>query len=270
MWYDRDATVDPTAGVAPITRMPRYPSARTVSYSFGPGPLSPAIKALIIANAATFVVQIMFPGLIAYFGLIPADLLEHFFIWQPFTYMFLHGSFFHILFNMLALWMFGTELEWTWGTRYFLWYYVVTGLAAAATTVVVSLLPLAAADRMYVVPTIGASGAIYGLLLAYGLYFPTRPIYVYMVFPIPAKYFVMIMGAIAFLSSASGGGGGVAHTAHLGGLVAGYLILTGGRMRLNPWADVKYRYLKWKLDKVKRRFGVHAGGRRDDWDQRIH
>lgn len=250
--------------------MRRYPSARTTSYSFGPGRLSPAIKALIIANAAVFAVQILFPGLVVYFGLIPADVIERFFIWQPFTYMFLHGSFFHILFNMLALWMFGTELEWMWGTRYFVWYYVVTGLAAAATTVAVSLLPLATADRMYVIPTIGASGAIYGLLLAFGLYFPNRPIYIYLIFPIPAKYFVMIMGAIAFLSSAGGGGGGVAHTAHLGGLVAGYLILTGGRLRFSPWAEVKYRYLKWRLDRAKRKFGVYSGGRRDDPDRWIH
>jgi membrane associated rhomboid family serine protease len=123
---------------------------------------------------------------------------------------------------------------------------------------------------MYNIPTIGASGAIYGVLLAYGLYFPRRPIYVYMIFPIPAKYFVMIMGAFAFLSAASGGGGGVAHSAHLGGLVAGYLILTGGRIPLNPWAEVKYRYVKWKLDRTKRKFGVYTGGRRDDRDKWVH
>jgi membrane associated rhomboid family serine protease len=253
--------------------MPRYPHARTTSYSFGPGPLSPAIRALIIANVAMFVVRVFFRGITNYLGLIPADLVEHFFVWQPFTYMFLHGSFFHILFNMLALWMFGTELEWMWGTRYFLWYYFVTGLAAAATTVAVSLLPFPFADGIYYAATIGASGAIYGLLLAYGLYFPNRPIYLYLIFPIPAKYFVMLMGAVAFLSSASGAGGGIAHTAHLGGLVAGYLVLARGRtggIRLSPWAEVKYRYLKWKLDRAKRRFGVHSGGRRDDWDRRIH
>ena len=252
--------------------MRRYPSSRAASYSFGPGPLSPAIRALIIANVVVFAVQILLPGLTRYLGLIPADLIERLRVWQPFTYMFLHGSFFHILFNMLALWMFGTELEGMWGTRYFLWYYFATGLAAAATTVAVSLLPFAVFGQIYAAATIGASGAIYGLLLAYALYFPNRPVYMYLVFPIPSKYFVMIIGGIAFLSSISNAGGAVAHSAHLGGLVAGYIILSRGRIpiRLNPWTEVKYRYLRWRLERAKRRFGVYPGGRRDDWDRRIH
>jgi len=169
---------------------------------------------------------------------------------------------------MLALWMFGTELERMWGTRFFLSYYFATGLAAAASSLFVALLPFQLADRMYFAVTIGASGAIYGLLLAYGLYFPRRPILFMLVFPIQAKYFVMIMGAIAFLSSVSDAGGGVAHVAHLGGLVAGYLILKRGR--IHPLAEVKYRYLKWKIGRLKRKFDVYSGGRRDDWDRRIH
>jgi membrane associated rhomboid family serine protease len=249
--------------------MPRYPSTNDLSYSFGPGPLPPAIRALIIANAVMFVVRLILPEITIYLGLIPSAVFEQLRFWQPFTYMFLHSGLFHILFNMLALWMFGTELERMWGTRYFLWYYFATGLAAAASTLLVSLLPFRFADGVYEAVTIGASGAIYGVLLAYGLYFPRRPIYLYFVFPIPAKYFVMLMGAIALLSSLSNsGGGGVAHIAHLGGLVAGYLILKKGRV--HPIAELKYRYLRWKLARAKRRFDVHTGGRRDDWDRRIH
>jgi membrane associated rhomboid family serine protease len=249
--------------------MPRYPSTNDLSYSFGPGPLPPAIRALIIANAVMFVVRLILPEITIYLGLIPSAVFEQLRFWQPFTYMFLHSGLFHILFNMLALWMFGTELERMWGTRYFLWYYFATGLAAAASTLLVSLLPFRFADGVYEAVTIGASGAIYGVLLAYGLYFPRRPIYLYFVFPIPAKYFVMLMGAIALLSSMSNsGGGGVAHIAHLGGLVAGYLILKKGRV--HPIAELKYRYLRWKLARAKRRFDVHTGGRRDDWDRRIH
>jgi len=91
----------------------------------------------------------------------------------------------------------------------------------------------------------------------------------YFVFPIPAKYFVLIMGALAFYSSISEAGG-VAHAAHLGGLLVGYALLKGGRLRLHPWAEVKYRYMKWKIGRMRKRFDVYPGGRTDDWDRRIH
>ena len=203
-----------------------------------------------------------------FLGLVPAAVFEEFRIWQPVTYMFLHGTIGHILFNMLALWMFGTELERLWGTRFFLRYYFATGIAAAITTILVSLTPFDVTSRMYYSVTIGASGAIYGLLLAYGLTFPNRPIYIYFLFPIPAKYFVMIMGFIALLSAAGDSGGGIAHITHLGGLVAGYLLLRG--RSLSPANEVRYRYLRWKMDRARKKFGVYSGGRRDDWDKRVH
>ena len=130
-----------------------------------------------------------------------------------------------------------------------------------------SLAPFAAAARMFNTVTIGASGAIYGLLLAYGLTFPNRPIYIYFIFAIPAKYFVMIMGAIALLSSMGDSGGGIAHITHLGGLVAGFIMLRG--RRLSPANEVRYRYLRWKMDRARKKFGVHTGGQKD-WDKRIH
>jgi membrane associated rhomboid family serine protease len=247
--------------------MRRYPS-RDLSYSsFGPGPLSPAIKALIATNVVLFLAAYVISDLITLFGLRPADVVLQGRIWQVVTYMFLHGNIGHILFNMLALWMFGTELERLWGTRTFLRYYGVVGVSAAISTILVSsLLPFAA--RTFYTTTIGASGAIYGLLLAYGLLFPNRPILLYFVFPIPAKYFVMILGAIALLMSVSDSGGGVAHITHLGGLVAGYLFLRG--RNLSPANEVRYRYLRWKMDRARKKFGVYSGGRRDDWDKRIH
>jgi membrane associated rhomboid family serine protease len=247
--------------------MRRYPS-RDLSYSsFGPGPLSPAIKALIATNVVLFLAAYVVSDLITLFGLRPADVVLQGRIWQVVTYMFLHGNIGHILFNMLALWMFGTELERLWGTRTFLRYYGVVGVAAAISTILVSsMLPFAA--RTFYTTTIGASGAIYGLLLAYGLLFPNRPILLYFVFPIPAKYFVMILGAIALLMSVSDSGGGVAHITHLGGLVAGYLFLRG--RNLSPANEVRYRYLRWKMDRARKKFGVYSGGRRDDWDKRIH
>jgi membrane associated rhomboid family serine protease len=247
--------------------MPRRPSSYGSSFSFGPGPLSTALKGLIGANVLLFLAQLLLPRLTFWLGLQPAAVVGHLEVWQLATYMFLHAGLFHILFNMLALWMFGTELERIWGTRYFLKFYFVTGIGAAALTVLVSLLPFEFAEALRYSVIIGASGSIYGLLLAYALYFPDRPIYMYLVFPIPAKYFVMIMGAIAFYSSLSSQGG-VANATHLGGLIVGYLYLKSARV--HPLAELKYRYTKWKIGRMRKKFDVYSGGRADDWNQRIH
>ena len=225
------------------------------------------MKALIGANVAVFFAQIFFPIVTDVLGLRPVFVLRGLWVWQLVTYMFLHGGLFHILFNMLALWMFGAELERIWGTRYFLKFYFVTGIGAGVLTVVFSLLPFGFAQQLQHANIIGASGAIYGLLLAYALYFPDRPIYMYFVFPIPAKIFVAIMGAIAFVSSL-GEGSGVANATHLGGLLIAYLFLKSAR--IHPISELKYRYLKWKINRVRRKFDVYSGGRADDWNRRVH
>jgi membrane associated rhomboid family serine protease len=174
----------------------------------------------------------------------------------------------HLLFNMLALWMFGVELERMWGTRFFTKFYFVTGISAGLVQLLLGVLPLPFAAQFYYPSTVGASGAIFGLLMAYAIYFPNRPILMYFVFPVPAKYFVMIMGGLSLLL-AMGGGGGIAHTAHLGGLAAGYLYLKGGRMHL--LSELQYRYLKWRINRSRRRFDVYSGGRSaDDVDRRVH
>jgi membrane associated rhomboid family serine protease len=247
--------------------MRRYPSPQAVSFSFGPGPMSTAMKALIAANVAVFIVQSVAPGSLIedWLGLWPANVFPR--IWQLATYLFLHGGPIHLLFNMLALWMFGTELERMWGTRYFLKFYFVCGIGAGVLTVLFSLMPFGFAEELRRSIVIGASGAIYGLLLAYGLYFPYRPILMFMLFPIPARYFVMIIGAIAFYSSL-GATGGVASATHLGGLLVGYLYLKGARV--DPLSELKYRYLKWKINRVRRKFDVYSGGRANDVDRRVH
>jgi membrane associated rhomboid family serine protease len=209
------------------------------------------------------------PAVTLTLGLRPADVFERMFLWQPLTYMFIHGGVFHILFNMLSLWMFGTELERMWGSRYFVKFYLVSGGGAALTQIVLGLVP-PFADQMYYTLTIGASGAVYGVLLAYALYFPYRPILFFMIFPIPARYFVMIIGAISLLASTGGGGGGVAHTAHLGGLITAYLYLKGVGRRTHLLAEIKYRYLKWRINRMRRRFDVYSGGRANDVDRRVH
>jgi membrane associated rhomboid family serine protease len=232
----------------------RYPSTSSFASSFGPGPLTPAIKALVVANVAAFLLGIAIPAVTLRLGLRPADVVGSLALWQPVTYMFLHGGIFHILFNMLALWMFGVELERMWGSRFFLKFYFVAGVGAALTTLLLSFTPFAFANQIYYSLTIGASGAVYGVLLAYARYFPHRPILLYFVFPIPAKYFVIIIGAISLLSSMNGPGGGIAHTTHLGGLMS----------------EIKYRYLKWRINRMRRKFDVYSGGRADDVDRRVH
>jgi membrane associated rhomboid family serine protease len=247
--------------------MPRNPRLSTLAYSFGPGPMTPAVRALLWTNIGVWVATLLYRPLVEWFGLIPQQVIEHGWVWQPVTYMFLHArNPTHILFNMLGLWMFGVELERMWGTRQFVRFYAITGVGAGLTTLLVSLLPFAPTGAIYYSVTIGASGALYGLLLAFALYFPNRPILMFLLFPIPAKYFVMILGGLAFLTSIDGSGT-VAATTHLGGLLVGYLYLRGGRGGLS--AEIKYRYLKWKMNRLRRKFDVYSGGR-SDWDHRVH
>jgi membrane associated rhomboid family serine protease len=190
-------------------------------FSFGYG-LTPVIKNLMIVMGVVFLVQQMLRMtsidlyvhyFLSYFALDPEKVWNQYYIWQLFTYIFLHGDFFHILFNLFSLWMFGGELESHWGSRKFLFYFFFCGIGAGIFTVLLSPYPV-----------IGASGAIYGILLAFGWLFPNRPIYIYFLFPIPAKYMVIIFGLIEFFSSGSEGGG-VAHLTHMGGLVFGFFFM---------------------------------------------
>jgi membrane associated rhomboid family serine protease len=224
------------------------------------------MKALIGTNVVMFLATTFVPQLQLLLGLRPAAVLGSLEVWQLGTYMFLHGGIFHILFNMLALWMFGTELERIWGTRYFLKYYFVTGVGAGALTVLFSLLPFDFASTVHESVIVGASGAIYALLLAYALYFPDRPILM-IVFWVPAKVCVAILAGIALVTSLSEIGG-VANATHLGGMIVGYLFLKGARV--HPLSELKYRYLKWKINRVRKKFDVYSGGRADDWDRRVH
>jgi membrane associated rhomboid family serine protease len=257
VWYDR--------------AVPRSPYSRSaVSFSFGPGRVTPGVRAILWANVAVFVIVFFVPSLTIFLGLTPAAVLRDFWAWQPVTYMFVHREFFHILFNLLAVWMFGVQLERIWGTVAFLRYYFITGVGAGLTTILVSLLPFAFATPAYYAVTIGASGAVFGLLLAYAMYYPDQPLFFFPIpIPIPAKYFVLILGGMTFLSSIGAAASGVAHAAHLGGLVVGYLYLTAGRG--GPLAEIKYRWLKWRMARMRRKFDViPGGGGRPPWDGRVH
>lgn len=182
-------------------------------FNFGYG-FTPVIKKLMIIMGAVFLLQMVVSHWInLYLGLVPLLVWKKYFLWQLFTYLFLHGGITHILLNLLALWMFGGELESYWGSRKFLIYFFFCGIGAAVCTVIFT--------PYQFIPVIGASGAIYGVLLAFGWLFPNRPIYIYFLFPVPAKYMVIIYGLIELFASMEGTGGGIAHLTHLGGLVFG-------------------------------------------------
>lgn len=230
---------------------------------FGPGPMTTAVRAILIANVAVFVVSLFAgPAIRQTFGLVPAAVLTDGRVWQPFTYLFVHAaSVGHILFNMLAVWMFGVELERRWGTSFFTKYYMVCGVGAGLCTIAASLLPFGAAA--YYIPTVGASGAVYGLLLAWALLYPNRQILFMFLFPLPARVFVAIIGAVAFFSALGESGSTVSNVAHLGGLAVGWLYLKGPRDLRLAW---QYRLSRWRMNRLRKRFNVHQGGRND----RVH
>jgi membrane associated rhomboid family serine protease len=167
---------------------------------------------------AMFLLQMVVSGWMTfYLGLVPVMVWKKYFLWQLITYIFLHGGLTHLLFNLLALWLFGGELENFWGSKKFLRFFLFCGIGAGVCTVILT--------PHQFIPVIGASGAIYGILLAYGWLFPNRTIYLYFLFPIPARYMVIIFGLIELFSSIQGTGGGIAHLTHLGGLLFGLLYM---------------------------------------------
>lgn len=198
-------------------------------------PFKGAVKGLVLANVAIWFSLVLVPGLFHYtnfieiFGLVPERVISGFWIWQPFTYMFMHASgVFHILFNMLVLWWFGAELEGRWGFKFFLTYYLVCGVGAGIIYLIGTTLYayISGNPLGMMTPLVGASGATYGLLLAYGLLFGERVIYFMMLFPMKAKYFTLIIGAVELVTMMdSASGTQVANLAHLGGLFVGFIFL---------------------------------------------
>ncbi len=196
--------------------------------------LPPIIKNLLIINVLFYLADMTLGArgidLSRYLGLHYLSAVD-FHWWQYITYMFMHGSFSHLFFNMFALWMFGNALENLWGSRRFLFYYMVTGVGAGLMQTLVVGLDVyftyaaypAAAVAQYVnhIVTIGASGAVFGILLAFGMCFPNMPIYLYFLFPIRAKWFVIIYGLLELVAGIGGTADGVAHFAHLGGMLFG-------------------------------------------------
>ena len=187
--------------------------------SYRPSLFPDAIKILVSINFGIFILQtisrsenLLFP----LFGLVPKLVWSEFMIWQPVTYLFFHGGIWHVLINMFVLWMFGSELERLWGKEHFLKFYFTTGIGAGILTMLFGL--------NSIVPIVGASGAVYGVLLAYGITYPNRKIYLYGIIPIKSLWFVIGVGLIAFFSSFSNASQ-ISHLTHLSGMIIGYLIL---------------------------------------------
>jgi len=227
--------------------------------SSGVPSLSPAVRAILLANLGLFVLtRFISSGYLMVFGLVPAYVLGRGFVWQLVTYMFLHASILHIFFNMLFLWMMGSELERYWGSREFLKYYFVTGVGAGVVNMLV--------QPHSTTPIIGASGAIFGLIIAFGLAFPDRELLLYFFIRIKAKHFAVLIGFLELLFLFSVRDSGIARFAHLGGLVVGYFYL--------KWEKFSYplrrRYLRARRemdDSARRREETREREDREEVDR---
>ena len=206
-----------------------------------------AIRTIVLVNVAVYILQSLSGKedvFFRLFGLVPSSFLSELMIWQPFTYMFFHAPFYssvgisHILLNMLGLWVFGRELEQAWGKNNFLKYYFVTGIGSGLVTFLFQI----NSDS----PVIGASGAVYGVLLAYGLSYPNRMLYIWGIIPVKSLWLVVIMGTIAFFGLL-GNADGISHITHISGMVIGYFMLN------KKW---RWRELLFKIRKKTIEFQV--------------
>jgi membrane associated rhomboid family serine protease len=234
--------------------------------------ITKGVQALLIANFAVWIFQILlnhFAGpeahykLLLWFGLVPACVIPLGRIWQPVTYLFLHdvNTIWHIVLNMFTLWMFGRELELVWGMNRFLRYYFLTGVGAGIINVIVKTVPFFFGHGFSYVPTIGASGAIFGVLIACAILFPDREV---MFFPIPIRLkmrtVVTVMVVFTFLGTLGLGDDKVSHLCHLGGLVVGYFYLR----RDSFFYRVRNEVSDWKYQRNRKRFEVFMGKQKDE------
>ncbi len=233
---------------------------------FQMAPVTPGVKKILIATFSVwFVLQIIMGRFFdiqiwKYLALTPEGLLEKFQVWQIFTYQFLHAlSPTHIIFNMLMVWFVGAELESRWGQKFFLSYYLLSGAGAALIySIGVAIYAVLTGFRpILLTPVLGASGSLFGLLLAYGIIFSDRVIYFMGFFPLKAKHFVMLAGLMDLLAMMGSGLGGsdVAYLAHLGGIVSGFILLRGSaylKARVQIKAKKRSANLRLVVDNEKK------------------
>ena len=250
-------------------------SSRPYANRYVPSSRFPAgTKWLLIVTSAVSLLYLILRayqagGLLEPLVLVPAKVVQSFAIWEIVTYLFLHGGIMHLLWNMLALWMFGAEMERTWGTPRFVRFYFSCGIIAGLTVVFASLLFGGMGDS-----TLGASGAILGLLVGYAVVFPDRTLLFGFLIPMKSKYFVMIIAAVvifqSFTSVPGGRPTGVAVMAHLGGLAAGFFLLRGKRLYLQTNMLAADSYKDWKLRRAKKKFQVYLRKNDNRRDRTLH
>ena len=233
-------------------------------YASRPG-LPKGVQWLLIANAALFLFMYLsrgaFAEAISELALTPTLVVRSFHIWQLVTFLFLHGAILSFLFNMLALWMFGKELEEMWGTERFLRFYFLCGCGAGVCVILAEYLFGNPGS-----PTIGSTGSVYGILAASAALWPEREV-IFIFFPMKMKWFVTLIGVIDFLVSYNAG---IGQIALLTGLLWGYLyVRSGSRVRVpNVMASLESSYKAWKLKRAKRKFQVYLrkhGSKQDPW-----
>ena len=243
-------------------------------FGFGPAFTPPIIQHLIIANVAVFVLQQLVPA-IGFLGSIwPSAVWQRGFVWQPFTYMWLHGGLMHLLFNMLSLWMFGSTLAMAWGPQRFLRFYLLCGVGAGLLIATYPYLLYAIGlGGALDIPTLGASGAIYGVLLAYSLTWPDRTIA--LLFP-PVAFRAIWMIPIFFVMNVMADRTGtVSHIGHLGGVLVGWLYMRrhgGAGVQQLSWAHLKHRLHRWRMRRRLRavQYEEWEARRRNQDDRRFH
>ncbi|MGC2528476.1 MAG: rhomboid family intramembrane serine protease [Candidatus Acidiferrum sp.] len=234
------------------------------------GFITPGVKLLVLVCAGVFLIQtliMLFLGVGAaswvnhYFGLVALGPIPGLRLWQPFTYIFLHGGLFHLLINMLFLWMFGRELELVWGKKRFLNFFFLCGVGAGLIEIVVKVIPMSWDHVPSDVPTIGASGAIFGILMANAILFPDRRIWLFpLPVTIPMRPYVAVMGAIEFFSTLGAGGDAVAHVCHLGGMLVGYIYLRRGSFLYS----VRNSVSDWQHKRNRKRFDVYINKHKNE------
>jgi len=214
--------------------MTRYNS----SFQFGGYHLTPWVKRLMIANGAIFLATWAMPGLVDYLAFSPSRALYQ--PWTVVTYMFTHGGLAHVFFNLLALFFFGPPVEERWGSREFIKYYFICGLGGAALSFLFA----------FNSSVVGASAAVYGVMLAFAILWPDIPIYIWGIFPVKAKWLVAALAVLSLLSAFGGSADNVAHFAHLGGFAAGFLYLKFDSATGNPMQKMQRLVMRRKLKVV--------------------
>tara|TARA_B110000014_G_C20095776_1_gene574333 strand:- start:560 stop:1405 length:846 start_codon:yes stop_codon:yes gene_type:complete len=217
--------------------------------AYKPQLFTDAIKILVSVNFGIYLLQSLAGKeevFFRLFGLVPSVFLSELMLWQPFTYMFFHAPFYssvgisHILLNMLGLWVFGRELEQAWGKKNFLKYYFITGIGSGLITYFFQM----SSDN----PVIGASGAVYGILLAYGILYPNRMLYIWGLIPVKSMWLVIIMGAIAFFGLL-GNSDGISHVTHISGMLIGYILLKKKWSWRGIWFSIRKKTIEFQVQR---------------------